>query len=87
MDPNTTLKEIRRAAYELLNNKSVANADGLLAAWDDLDQWLSNGGFTPDDWTSNISLDDWKTDVNNGDTVLGFREWWAHQVEYKIANL
>jgi hypothetical protein len=42
MDPNIALEELR----ELFAGKATAEA----AAFQDLDEWLSKGGFLPDDW-------------------------------------
>jgi hypothetical protein len=43
MDPNETLKTIR---FNILNGFYVEAAN----EFRDLDEWLSKGGFLPDDW-------------------------------------
>lgn len=66
MDPNESLEELRAAiavfrphAYAPVGDSSTvlarliliaeAGAD-VVTAWDALDQWMSKGGFRPDDW-------------------------------------
>lgn len=44
MDPNSTLALLRSL------RASESTADEVIAAFDELDEWLSNGGFLPDDW-------------------------------------
>ncbi len=55
MDPNETLARIRDA-LKVMNNPKVGGAryihesEKLAAAFADLDEWLSKGGFLPEDW-------------------------------------
>lgn len=59
MDPDEALKKAREAAkgvieglsYEHRGQPSVEDYAGVLAeAFEALDEWLSKGGFLPDDW-------------------------------------
>lgn len=58
MDPNAALRTIReeRVALEKLLDQSGSlwaiedAAAELASAVRDLDEWLSNGGFLPDEW-------------------------------------
>jgi hypothetical protein len=55
MDPNKTLQDMRDLAEELLfggpsGHKLEDLADLLAEATINLDEWLSKGGFLPDDW-------------------------------------
>lgn len=55
MDPNEALKNSREAARLILDSPGSAVDDAvqgqtLAEAFDALDQWLSKGGFLPDDW-------------------------------------
>lgn len=45
MDPNATLVRIR----ELINDGDSADVL-LIEAFNNLDEWLSKGGFLPNDW-------------------------------------
>lgn len=49
MDPNEALKQIRAVAEQVMGGDRDASYEmvGLFRA---LDVWLSNGGFSPDDW-------------------------------------
>ena len=84
MDPNEILKLGRQAAEDYSASNSIEDGVNLLQAWVNLDAWLTNGGFTPDDWQSDIDIADWKLAVQNGETTSGFKEWWTQQVENKI---
>jgi len=54
MDPNQALADARRAADDYDKATSIDQeadaAERLTAAFNALDQWLSNGGFAPADW-------------------------------------
>ena len=56
MDPNATLKDLRAALhdYDEAIRKSVADeaVDRALDAIRALDEWLSKGGFLPEDWSA-----------------------------------
>lgn len=43
MDPSETLKQIRNAI-------TSGDYDEVCDKFDDLDKWLRNGGFLPNDW-------------------------------------
>lgn len=67
MDPNEALAELRAAVAHLRPHTKVPVGDSstvlarliiimeagvdVVEAWDALDQWMSKGGFRPDDWT------------------------------------
>lgn len=46
MDPNATWQRI----LQLQEEDNPENAEELLAAMQDLDEWLANGGFAPEGW-------------------------------------
>jgi hypothetical protein len=54
MDPNATLQALRAALsdYDQAIRKSVADeaADRALEAFRALDEWITRGGFLPEDW-------------------------------------
>lgn len=53
MDPNEALARARRAAERLLSDGfewDAAECEALCESLQALDQWLSKGGFLPDDW-------------------------------------
>lgn len=54
MDPNATLKEILTAVKEFDDaadtESAFAAAGTALEAFENLDEWLSKGGFLPDRW-------------------------------------
>lgn len=55
MDPNETLKQLRDAIKAVTNPDSedrlgVRRTYDLIYAFEALDEWLSKGGFLPDDW-------------------------------------
>jgi hypothetical protein len=54
MDPDETLRRIRRTINQMRVDESTAireaHADEIAEAFEDLDLWLSNGGFPPSDW-------------------------------------
>jgi hypothetical protein len=58
MDPDEVLKRIREACAELdselasSDHVSAASAGALVSAVQDLDEWLSRGGFLPIAWVS-----------------------------------
>jgi len=47
MDPNATIKEIRK----ILELEDEANYDRLAELFSALDEWIVSGGFYPKDWT------------------------------------
>ena len=58
MDPNKTLKVIRRLMNEWEDGLSLLSPAEFEAFLDEvcehvvaLDEWLTNGGFRPDDWS------------------------------------
>jgi hypothetical protein len=56
MDPNATLAEIRKICtswqeWGTLENDPASRLDDLSELVYDLDQWLTTGGFRPDDWS------------------------------------
>ena len=54
MDPDATLKEILNAIkeFEAGSNEddTLMAAYGVINAFEDLDKWLSKGGFLPERW-------------------------------------
>lgn len=58
MDPNATLREIQKitAAYAagvITSGEERANAlDEMASHVGSLDEWLTRGGFLPDDWNT-----------------------------------
>ena len=60
MDPNETLRVLRRALQDYGETDAAAPidaevADELYVAANALDTWLSRGGFLPQDWAPNSS--------------------------------
>ena len=55
MDPNEALSDIRTLCaewQELMIDKDAADVlDELIVMFMDLDDWLTTGGFRPDDWS------------------------------------
>jgi hypothetical protein len=55
MDPNATLRDIREMIESLAMSQSTDNlidlGEELASAVDQLDNWLTGGGFLPDEWT------------------------------------
>jgi hypothetical protein len=55
MDPNETLQGIRSIIGELSLSKNTDNlldlGEELASAVEQLDNWLTGGGFLPDEWT------------------------------------
>ena len=56
MDPNETLKLIREAVSRVQASRSwdmdcAELGDRLANLVEDLDEWLSNGGFLPSEWS------------------------------------
>lgn len=58
MDPNETLKIIRKLMNQWEDGLSPASREDVEAFLDEvcehviaLDEWLTNGGFRPDDWS------------------------------------
>lgn len=60
MDVNETLARIRAAMSELTIARDVETSAWLGAqladSVRDLDEWLSKGGFLPDDWSARVVL-------------------------------
>lgn len=54
MDPNETLRLIRLTAKQYRTDRrgplATAHADQLVEFIDALDEWLTKGGFPPEDW-------------------------------------
>lgn len=57
MDPNTALENLRDAFNEMLEANAQQDSDGFyiaahdaFEAWSALDDWMSTGGFLPEDW-------------------------------------
>lgn len=54
MDPDETLRELRRLSAEAaLGNDTHRNERELRWLFDSLDTWLATGGFLPAAWKSN----------------------------------
>lgn len=53
MDPNETLSELRRWADNHNVAPQPATADLLVEHFAALDEWLSEGGFLPNNWQAN----------------------------------
>lgn len=57
MDPTKALAELRAAIYaaqKLINGRPIdAEFVAVMDQFDDLDQWLSKGGFLPEQWARN----------------------------------
>lgn len=58
MDPNETLKVIRKLMNEWEDGISPSSREDIESFLDEvcehviaLDEWLTNGGFRPDDWS------------------------------------
>lgn len=55
MDPNKTLDEVRGLVFDILyldhdQHDYLAAMEDLASKVEDLDEWLSRGGFLPDVW-------------------------------------
>jgi hypothetical protein len=53
MEPNATLERIRELVNKRIENVdalTVEETDELVARVNELDNWLSKGGFIPRDW-------------------------------------
>jgi hypothetical protein len=54
MDPNATLRDIREMIESLAMSQSTDNlldlGEELASAFEQLDNWLTGGGFLPDEW-------------------------------------
>ena len=51
MDPNATLAEIRQLVQAVADGDTTnEDALALAAKFDELDEWLSTGGFIPKSW-------------------------------------
>ncbi len=67
MDPDANLKEMRelyqkmRKYENLLVARSVIQDDSmrLIELLEAMDEWLSKGGFLPEDWKESWSADNW----------------------------
>lgn len=55
MDPNEALRRLRRLCEALSDRDDYDNevAGELAGQFEALDQWISKGGFLPDDWQRN----------------------------------
>lgn len=57
MDPNEALRKAREASEAIGKDttaeEAAANAVDLMMYFDALDQWLTKGGFLPNDWQPN----------------------------------
>jgi hypothetical protein len=61
MDPNETLRQLREAvaAYRTADSHGDAEsradvAETVVSRFEDLDQWLSDGGFLPGAWNNRV---------------------------------
>lgn len=56
MDPNAALELLREWAERVINDPSYRPRGELDAAqaWQDLDQWLTKGGFLPRPWDVSV---------------------------------
>lgn len=62
MDPNATLSQLRRVVARIHDNDAtprdpetaamLQDADLLATLFDSLDEWISRGGFLPQEWSS-----------------------------------
>jgi len=53
MDPNVTLRQLRAAVSDMAGDEFEFDASAVGDAaelFEALDEWLSNGGFLPEDW-------------------------------------
>lgn len=50
MDPNEVLKTLRELSTEALNSGDSSLAFAALERFENLDEWISRGGFLPDSW-------------------------------------
>jgi hypothetical protein len=71
MDPNETLRKIR-SMLETREGGEVENSDILAELMESLDEWLSKGGFLPDEWAQHFHrrtlariTDDRQIDIDN----------------------
>src|SRR5947199_7906771 len=55
MDPNHTLTHIRKTIAESTTAADCGNSHTVVELIEALDQWLSQGGFLPDDWQRNAT--------------------------------
>ena len=61
MDPNTALKEIREFVIgQHYKNLGPDEVDRLCEVFDGLDEWLSKGGFLPEDWKGAVGERHWQ---------------------------
>lgn len=52
MDPNETLKGIRRIVAKGMDGDiNLSEYDDLITLFDSLDGWLARGGFLPEPWS------------------------------------
>jgi hypothetical protein len=51
VDPNETLTVLRKAAFRIMADPDAApDAEELAEAIQNLDEWITNGGFLPREW-------------------------------------
>jgi len=50
MDPNATLELIREAIEEIKADNPTDRELDFIEAFENLDNWIKDGGFLPDDW-------------------------------------
>jgi hypothetical protein len=84
MDPNETLRTMRGLSAALQSQEWMeldADIAGDLAiAFQDLDGWLSQGGFLPSDWAGGTSLED-QEDKHRQDQydMVGSYDWLGYE--------
>ena len=55
MDPNATLERIRTLVAAMLDRSDTSDeTDELVQAIDNLDTWISRGGFLPEAWQATL---------------------------------
>ena len=50
MDPDALLINLRAAVAAFIHNDDFEVVDDIVYMFDNLDHWLTNGGFIPTDW-------------------------------------
>lgn len=55
MDPNETLRSLRELVEQVYNEEGDVNdqLEDFAGYFEDLDGWISKGGFLPRDWNEN----------------------------------